>query len=404
MDPFKPHSSVSYPTQADRLALGIRRVGAVRLTDIEPTRVDWLWPGRIPLGYVTLLVSDPGAGKSLISLDIAARISTGRPWPDAHNETQMTNNEMPAHSSCTPNPQSRVPSGCRNPKSPGSVLLLSIEDHFANTVRPRLDSLGADCSRIIGLSHVPGDGVSHMPRPLAINRDIDRLALLLREMGDCRLIILDPITAFFGDTSNRSTGNVWKVLSQLSWLAASANLAVLAISHIRKKEGAAIHRAMGSLAYIAAARAAWTISTDSADSSRRLFLPLKNNLAESAAGLAFKIERNPSNGGPVVRWLPETIEVRSDAVPAAIRELGRPDDERRYAVQFLRTRLSAGAALVRDVRADADAHGIGYGTLRRAFRDLGAEAIKQGDVKYGPWTWKLPGQGAQKPVGEFSAP
>jgi hypothetical protein len=29
-----------------------------------------------------LLVGDPGLGKSWIALDIAARLSAGRPWPD----------------------------------------------------------------------------------------------------------------------------------------------------------------------------------------------------------------------------------------------------------------------------------------------------------------------------------
>jgi AAA domain len=99
MDQIPSTSCDAFLTPADRLALGMRRVGAVRLTDIEPTNVGWLWPGRIPLGYVTLLVSDPGAGKSLVALDIAARVTTGKPWPDANDETRMTNDEPSSHSS-----------------------------------------------------------------------------------------------------------------------------------------------------------------------------------------------------------------------------------------------------------------------------------------------------------------
>jgi hypothetical protein len=202
-----------------------------------------------------------------VALDIAARVSSGRPWPDECSPLAPRENNRLAE---------------RDDHTSSSVLLLTLEDDFATTVRPRLDALGADCSRILGVSHVPGEGVFNVPRPVAINRDINRIEMLVREIADCRLMILDPITAFFGDTSNRSTGNIWKVLSNLSWLVASANLAILAVSHFRKKEGAAIHRALGSLAFIAAARAAWTIVTDPADASRRLFLPLKNNLAESA--------------------------------------------------------------------------------------------------------------------------
>ena len=297
----------------------------------------------------------------------------------------------------------------RNPKSairnlPAPCSSSPSKTISRNTVRPRLDALGADCSRILGMSHVPGEGVFNMPRPLAINRDINRLEMLIREMADCRLIILDPITAFFGDTSNRSTGNVWKVLSNLSWLAASANLAVLAISHLRKKEGAAIHRAIGSLAFIAAARAAWTIATDPADASRRLFLPLKNNLAESAGGLAFTIESSPSSGGPIVRWLPDTIEARAGAVLTSTRQPGRPNDERQFAVEWLRRELAQGQSPVREVRQAAEAHGITWGTLRRAFRELGAQAVFKREDGRIRWDWKLPVIGAQNYVGEFCAP
>src|SRR5215470_17032700 len=49
---------------------------------IKQQPVDWIWPGRIALGKMTLLGGDPGAGKSQIATDICARMSKGRPWPD----------------------------------------------------------------------------------------------------------------------------------------------------------------------------------------------------------------------------------------------------------------------------------------------------------------------------------
>jgi putative DNA primase/helicase len=389
MNQIPPASCEAMLTPADRLAMATRRAGAFRLTDVEPTGIQWLWPGRIPLGYVTLLVSDPGAGKSLVALDIAARVSTGKPWPDQC-------------SPLAPREENRLAE--RGDYTRASVLLLTIEDHFATTVRPRLESLGADCSRILGMSHVPAEGVFNMPRPLAINRDINRLEMLLRDLTDCRLIILDPITAFFGDTSNRSTGNVWTVLSNLSSLAASANLAVLAVSHLRKKEGAPIHRALGSLAFAAAARAIWTISPDPADPGRRLFLPLKNNLAESAGGLAFTIESHGATRGPVIRWLPDRVNERAEAVLAPVRQVGRPIDERQFAVDWLRRELAQGELPVLKIRKAAEAHGITWGTLRRAFRELGAKAVFKREGPHMCWDWKLPVIGAQNSVGEFCAP
>ena len=54
---------------------------SVCLADVPAAEVDWLWPGRIAVGKVTLLAGDPGLGKSLVTLDMAARVSTGAPWP-----------------------------------------------------------------------------------------------------------------------------------------------------------------------------------------------------------------------------------------------------------------------------------------------------------------------------------
>ena len=78
----------------------------IRLAEVEPEPIRWLWPGRIALGKLTLLAGDPGLGKSLITIDLAARVSTGAAWPDTPSE---------------PNPT-------------GGVVLLSAEDDLADTI------------------------------------------------------------------------------------------------------------------------------------------------------------------------------------------------------------------------------------------------------------------------------
>src|SRR5262249_38787369 len=66
-------------------AQGARRDRAslvvTRLSEVAPAQVSWLWRHRIPLGMVTLLAGDGGRGKSTLMLDIAARVTTGRPMP-----------------------------------------------------------------------------------------------------------------------------------------------------------------------------------------------------------------------------------------------------------------------------------------------------------------------------------
>jgi hypothetical protein len=96
----------------------------VSLSDVEPESVRWLWPNRIPLGRITLVVGRPGVGKSFVCMDIAARVTTGTAWPD------------------------------EKPCEKGSVVILSLEDDPADTIRPRLDAHDADVSKAFLLKAV----------------------------------------------------------------------------------------------------------------------------------------------------------------------------------------------------------------------------------------------------------
>lgn len=44
--------------------------------------VEWLWTDRIPLGKVSLLIGNPGLGKSLLTIDMAARVTQGLQFPE----------------------------------------------------------------------------------------------------------------------------------------------------------------------------------------------------------------------------------------------------------------------------------------------------------------------------------
>src|SRR5215813_7612779 len=100
-----------------------------RLADVQPENVTWLWPGRLALGKLTILSGDPGLGKSFLSLDVAARLTTGEMWPD----------------------------GCPAPS--GTVVLLTAEDGVTDTVRARFDAAGGDPERVHVLEAIrDGDG------------------------------------------------------------------------------------------------------------------------------------------------------------------------------------------------------------------------------------------------------
>ena len=132
--------------------------------NIKTEPVEWLWPSRIAT-KLNLIGGHPGMGKSQITIDIAARVSAGRPWPDG----------QPCHQ--------------------GSVIFISNEDDASDTIKPRLEAAEAKVSRI----HI----IDGMTKNSGVTRswelaDYEPLARTIMEIGDVRLIVIDPITAYLG--------------------------------------------------------------------------------------------------------------------------------------------------------------------------------------------------------------
>src|SRR5882672_8750419 len=155
------------------------------LADVQPEEVRWLWPRRIPLGKVTVLDGDPGNGKSLVSLDLAARVSTGKPMPG----------EM-------------VSAG-----GPAAVVILSAEDGLADTIRPRLDALGADASMVHAVVGVKVDASGEQGVTFPV--DLDALQATVTRLN-AKLVVIDPFMAFIGDSVNtRIDHDVRRLLAPL---------------------------------------------------------------------------------------------------------------------------------------------------------------------------------------------
>ena len=142
----------------------------VRLNTVEPKPILWLWPGRIAIGKLTMLSGDPGLGKSLLTIDLGARVSVRARWPDSREHAPL-----------------------------GDVVMLSAEDDPADTIRPRLDAAGADCSRISLLTGISRYDLEKQERFLAtfnLARDLRALEQAIEPTPDCRLVVIDPIRAF----------------------------------------------------------------------------------------------------------------------------------------------------------------------------------------------------------------
>ncbi|MBI4574708.1 MAG: AAA family ATPase [Planctomycetes bacterium] len=256
----------------------------VRVADVEAVPVRWTWPGRIPAAKLTLLVGDPGLGKSLLTLYFAAVVSRGALWPG------------------------------REPSEQGAVVILSAEDDVADTIRPRLDAAGADTKVIHALTAIR-DGAHE--RVVCLDRDLPAVEATIERAGrtaPVRLVVIDPISAYLGDVDSHVNAAVRGALAPLAALAQRTGAAVLAVTHLRKAPGQAVYRAMGSLAFTAAARAAWGVARDAKDPEgrRRLLLPIKANLAAAPKGIGFRVVAD--GAGPRIKW--DTDPVTADVEDA----------------------------------------------------------------------------------------
>lgn len=148
------------------------------LSEVPSRPVQWLWEERIPFGKVTLLDGEPGAGKSILALEIAARVSRGVPMPLS------------------------VEKGV----GPANVVVFNDDDNLADTIRPRLEAAGADLSRI-----------------RAVDGEITVEAV--QELRPA-LIILDPLSVYLCLEGNRPPRQVLKNITHLAKLTGAAVLAV----------------------------------------------------------------------------------------------------------------------------------------------------------------------------------
>lgn len=334
----------------------------VNLAEIEPEPVQWLWPDRLALGKLTIIAGDPGLGKSFLTMDIAARVSTGGGWPD------------------------RPGAGFE----PGGVIILSAEDDPADTIIPRLIAAQADRSRIKALKAVrdldPHTGTL-LPRGFNLETDIRHLEAAIQQTSACKLVILDPITAYTGKTDSHKNAETRGLLAPLADLAAKHQVAMVAVSHLNKGgNGPAIYRTMGSLAFVAAARAVWAVTKDENEPTRRLMVSVKNNLARDPGGLAYHLHGD-GDEVPALAWESEPVAITADEALAPPAPGPEPED-RTEAMTWLREALVDGPRLAKEVEEEArEAHDITQRTLRRARKKMGVVAYRPENP--GPWWWRL---------------
>lgn len=317
----------------------------------EPLR--WLWSGRLALGKLALLEGDPGLGKSLVSLDLCARLSRGRALPDGLAQLE-----------------------------PSNALVLNAEDGVADTVRTRLAGLDADLDRVFVLKETGvGREAIRLPSQLALLED----ALTKTR---ARLVILDPLLAYFDNSvASGNDQSVRRALLPLATLAERHQCAVLLIRHLNKRGGKqAIYRGGGAIGLIGVCRSAWLVGRDPVMPGQCVLAQVKNNLAGPQASLAYRMERSDT-GQVRLCWQGSSPWSADQLVAGRARGPGRLQ-----ARAFLLATLEAGPRLARELWTEGQKQGLSARTLQRAKDDLSIRrerVIREGRQEN--W-WLLAGQ------------
>lgn len=245
--------------------------------EVEEEPIRWLWPNRVPYGFLTLLAGKTGVGKSFVTLALAALVTTGGELPDLEGE-------------CV---------------DQGNVLYIG-EDSHKHVLKPRLVEMGADANRYAFMSW-------QAMAKFQID-DTEMLQTAWEQAKRPRLVVIDPPTNFLGDKDEHKNAQVRGALMLVSIWAMEHDVAVILITHCNKSIGkglAAIDRVIGSVAWASTTRIAHILVRDPEDRKQNLFLPMKTNIGELPMGVAYRIVKSETAGRAKVEWL-GPIDVDAD--------------------------------------------------------------------------------------------
>jgi putative DNA primase/helicase len=310
----------------------------VKASSLKPVAQEWLWPGRIPMGEVTVVAGEPGVGKSQFAVLLAAHLSTGRTWPDGAGTAPL-----------------------------GSALMFAVEDNLRATLTPRLLAAGAAMDRVEVVQGVPEAGrESRTSFAKELRRELGR-------RPDVRLVVLDPYDAVLRGINVNDQRQMRGAMKSLQHVAAETGTAVLLIAHLNKRSsGPATSRVMGSQALVAAARSCILITKFDGGYA---MVPHKQNLSNST-GLRFEVVPWTSGGleASYIEFSPEPIDMSADELLGRTPKDGGPAIGE--AIQFLLAALAGGPLPARMLNEQAAGQGISGRTLERARKLLGVQASR----------------------------
>jgi hypothetical protein len=331
--------------------------------------MEWFWPDRIPQGCPSVISGPPDVGKTTIAIDLIARYTTGREWPD----------------------------GTPNTTKPGNVLILVAEDGVADTIKPRLLAAGATVERVFVLRSKLTEAATKKQRYFTFDQDLERLEQFMRtHPGGFGLVVTDPLSSYLGKADMNKEQDVRRVLGPIREVCERTGVAFLSLGHFNKRSDvSALNSVSGAVANTGIPRAVFLCMKDpQGEKGDFLMLLGKGNLTKRRTGLRYRFaekevlcDDGKTMGVPIIDWKGEADIDADDAKSAAAAPAERAS---KRAEAFLQKFLADDDQPSAEILAAADKVGIKRRTLFEVKKELGIKAFKRA----GTWWWS----GGRNPV------
>ena len=316
-----------------------------KASEVPVKSVEWLWYPYIPYGKVTVLQGEAGDGKSTLILKLAAMLTRGEPMPFTDGEGA----------------------------EPVNVIYQSTEDDADDTIVPRFIAAGGDTDRLLFINE----------KEQYLSFSDERLLEAIRQTK-AKLIVLDPLSAYIGEsTSINSANEVRRQFRPLIDIAKEQGCAILIVHHMNKAIGQkALNRGVGSVDIVGAARSVLLVGrTDKERPDERILAQVKSNLAPTGNAILFSVDESG------IHWLEETARTADEVLGNVFAGVGRPDEQMQKAKEML-------SALLADTQPKPQSEvmrhlkeaGVSESTAKKAKALLGIRSVKQGVQ----WFWFLP--------------
>ena len=319
----------------------------INMEQVEVEKIDWLLYPFIPFGKVTIVQGDPGEGKTTMVLQIIAKLTKG---------------------------EAVLPSGSDEPAleaktvdlEPVNVIYQTAEDGLGDTIKPRLLSAGADCSRV-----------------MVIDDNDQALTMMDARLEEAiiktkaRLVVLDPIQGFLGAAVDMHRANeIRPLMKRVAVLAEKYHCAIILIGHMNKNSnGKSSYRGLGSIDFQAAARSVLIVGRIKDEPEIRVVCHVKSSLAPEGKSIACRLDKDTG-----FEWIGEYDISADDLLSGDNR--GQKIHE---AKEFLKEILVSGSVAQTKVAEEAESRGIKKKTLWNAKKELEIESVKIGNQ----WFWML---------------